>query len=428
VIASLAFSSKRFAVSLFSLLLLGGVALAAPNISPLGKVPEWTSLEKFQETMTHDEFVHALEQVYCTRGVAPELIQVDAGVARFLIDREEGKWFTLRFSPNEQSRKRVKSTWKRAASLPHARKGHELAGVKIALDPGHIGGKWAQMEERWFQVGDSQPVQEGDMTLLVANLIAPKLRKLGATVSLVRSKLEPATSRRPDDLREVSRQILMRAGDAEPRENFDGPADPEKEHTIRWENELLFYRNSEIRERAHLVNTKIKPDVVVCLHFNAEAWDDPRNPRLIDHNHLHLLINGSYLPPELEFNDVRFEMLGRLLSRTHDEEFPLAENSAAAMAQRTHLPPYEYTTDNVTKTGSTGYVYLRNLMATRLYHCPVIYFEPYVMNSNDVFWRVQAGDYEGTRNVNGTERPSIFREYADGVVDGLADYYRAARK
>ena len=264
------------------------------------------------------------------------------------------------------------------------------------------------MEERWFQVGDSKPIQEGDMTLLVAKLLVPKLRKLGATVSLVRDKTAPMTSKRPEDLRDVSKEILLRAGDAHPREDFAGPADPEKEHTVRWQNELLFYRNSEIRQRAAIVNTMLKPDLVLCLHFNAEAWNDPKKPTLVDRNHLHLLVNGSYLPPELEFDDVRFEMLERLLSRTHGEEFPLAEKAAVALAHRTGLPPYEYTTDNVTRIGSTGYVYARNLIATRLYQCPVIYFEPYVMNSDEVFWRVEEGDYEGIRNINGTDRPASF--------------------
>jgi hypothetical protein len=49
------------------------------------------------------------------------------------------------------------------------------------------------------------------------------------------------------------------------------------------------------------------------------------------------------------------------------------------------------------------------------------------MNSKDVFARIQAGDYEGTRNINGVERKSIFREYADSVAEGLVDYYRQAR-
>jgi hypothetical protein len=50
------------------------------------------------------------------------------------------------------------------------------------------------------------------------------------------------------------------------------------------------------------------------------------------------------------------------------------------------------------------------------------------MNSDEVFWRIQEGDYEGIRNVNGTDRPSIFREYADSVVAGLVEYHRATRK
>ena len=49
------------------------------------------------------------------------------------------------------------------------------------------------------------------------------------------------------------------------------------------------------------------------------------------------------------------------------------------------------------------------------------------MNSNDAFARIQAGDYEGMRNVNGVERKSIFREYADTVADGLVEYYSKAR-
>jgi hypothetical protein len=190
----------------------------------------------------------------------------------------------------------------------------------------------------------------------------------------------------------------------------------------------LFYRYSEIRRRAARVNFKLHPDLVLCLHFNAEGWGDPNSPTLTDANHLHLLVNGSYLAEELEFDDERFEMIRRLLSRAYDEELPLADTIAAAMARETGLPPYEYPTVNsTTKVGSSGYVYARNLLATRIYRCPVVYCEPYVMNSKDAFARIQAGDYEGIRAINGIERKSIFREYADSVVDGLIEYYSKAR-
>ena len=111
------------------------------------------------------------------------------------------------------------------------------------------------------------------------------------------------------------------------------------------------------------------------------------------------------------------------------QDGPLVDPIASAMAPETGLPPYAYpTTNSTTKVGSSGYVYARNLLATRLYRCPVVYCEPYVMNSKDVFARIQAGDYEGTRNINGVERKSIFREYADSIADGLVEYYSKARK
>jgi N-acetylmuramoyl-L-alanine amidase len=401
---------------------------AEENVSVLGSKSKWSVLEKYQETITHDEFNRLIHDVYCTHGFAPDLIEVSSKTAQVLIDRDSQKFFTLRFGVNDAGRKPVPHLWRPAKSLPSAKPEKPLSGLKVVLDPGHLGGKWAKMEERWFQVDKSRPVQEGDLTLRVARLLAPRLRELGAKVSLIRSSSEPVTAKRPDDFREVAKEILIKNGVPLPREDVLDPNDPAKEQTIRWQSEILFYRYSEIRRRAALVNFKLHPDLVLCLHFNAEGWGDPTSPNLTDINHLHLLVNGSYLAEELEFDDERFEMIRRLLSRAYDEELPLADTTAVAMAHATGLPAYQYpTTNSTTKVGTSGYVYARNLLATRLYRCPVIYCEPYVMNSNDAFVRIQAGDYEGTRLINRVERKSIFREYADSVAEGLVDYYSKAR-
>ena len=421
---------RQLAVLTLCLSIFPLVLHAADNVSVLGSKPKWSVLEKYQETITHDEFTRLIQDVYCAHGFAPDLIEINEKTARVLMNRETQKFFTLRFAENPATagRQPVPRLWRSAKSLPPPRQEKPLFGLKIGLDPGHLGGKWAKMEERWFQVGNSAPVQEGDLALRVARLLAPRLRELGAKVFFVRNSNEPITSKRPDDFRELARKILIKNGVPQPRADVLDPNDPAKEQTIRWQSEILFYRYSEIRRRAALVNFKLHPDLVLCLHFNAEGWGDPNNPSLTDANHLHLLVNGSYLAEELEFNDERFEMIRRLLSRAYDEELPLADTIALAMARDTGLPPYEYpTTNTTTKVGTSGYVYARNLLATRLYRCPVVYCEPYVMNSKDVFARIQAGDYEGVRNVNGVERRSIFREYADSVVEGLVNYYSGAR-
>src|SRR2546429_2741613 len=414
-------------LSLF-LLLLTPALQAADNLGVLGSKPKWGVLEHYQETITKDEFAHLIDDVYCTHGFAPDLIEVNTDTARILTNRESQSFFTLRFANSDASRDPVPRLWHPAKSLPSAKGDKPLSGLRIALDPGHLGGEWAKMEERWFQVGNTQPVQEGDLALKVARVLAPRLRELGAKVFFVRNSNEPITAKRPDDFRELARKILIKNGVPQPRNEVLDPNDPEKEQTIRWQSEILFYRYSEIRRRAALVNFKLHPDLVLCLHFNAEGWGDPNNPTLTDTNHFHLLVNGSYLQQELEYDDERFEMIRRLLSRAYDEELPLADTIAAAMAHETQLPPYQYpTTNSTTKVGTSGYVFARNLLATRPYRCPVVYCEPYVMNSKDAFARIQAGDYEGTRNINGLERKSIFREYADGVADGLVEYYSKAR-
>lgn len=380
----------------------------AANLSPLASRPDWSELEKYQATITHDEFVHLLEQVYCSHGYDLELIKIEPDAARILTSTGTQNYFVLHFAKSAADRR-------------------PLTGLHIALDPGHIGGRWARMEERWFKIGDAPPVEEGDMTLRVARLLAPRLESLGAKVSFVRAKADPVTPDRPPDFEKIARQWLLRTGVVDPGENFDGPTDPEKKQTIRWQRNLLFYRSSEIHHRASLVNDHLRPDLVLCLHFDAEPWGDPKHPKLVESNHLHLLVNGSYLPAELELDDERFEMLQKLLSQSFPEELDLAETIAGTMAKATGLPPYHYESENVTPLGTSGYVYARNLLATRLYQCPTVYLEPYVMNSREVFARLRAGEYEGRREVAGKKRSNIYQEYVDGVLDGLVAYFRKAR-
>ena len=399
----------------------------ASNLSTLGRAPDWRELEKYQGTITQDEFVHLLDDVYCTRGYSAELIKIEPEEARILTKSGTQDYFVLHFAKNATDRLPLTHWWTEPRSLPPPTAGKPLAGFRIALDPGHLGGTWAKMEERWFKIGDAAAVQEGDMTLRVAKMLKPRLESLGAKVTLLRENAEPITPYRPSDFESTARRVLEQTGVSDPRENFDGPADPEKEKTVAWQRELLFYRNSEIRRRASLVNYQLQPDLVLCLHFNAEPWGDPNQPTLVEKNHLHLLVNGAYLPNELQLDDERFEMLQKLLSRAFPEELELAETIAGTMGKETGLPPYHYKTENVTPVGASGYVYARNLLATRLYRCPTVYLEPYVMNSEEVFTRVKAGDYEGERRVAGKQRLSIYREYVESVLDGLLAYFKKTR-
>ncbi|HSI15670.1 MAG TPA: hypothetical protein VK961_26725 [Chthoniobacter sp.] len=419
------FSRPLFALTLGWL--LAAAPLQGQRLSALAPPPDWSQLEAFQETMTHDEFIRLLDHVYAPKGAAKGVIDVQADEAVIKTTLTPPTEVRLRFAKDAASAKPAPRFWRTPAQLGPAPEGQPLAGLKIALDPGHLGGAWAKMEERYFQIGESRPVTEGDMTLRVAKMLIPKLQVLGAQVSLVRDNTEPVTKERPDTLSAAARTELAKEGITAPKENYDGMNDPGRGSTVQAQSELLFYRISEIRQRATLVNTQLKPDLVVCLHFNAEGWGDPQHPDFVPRNHLHVIVNGCYSAGELHFDDQRLEMLENLLSGSFPEELTVSDNVANALAAATKLPPYVYNTGNAVRAAENPYVWARNLLANRLYHAPVVFLEPYVMNSEVVWERVQAGDYEGEQMIGGELRRSIFREYADAVADGLRDYYTKAR-
>lgn len=403
-------SALKFPAFLAAILILGGSLASAERLSPMAPRPDWSDLDKYQQSMTREDFLFLLNSVYAPHNAWKGVIKVGPDSAEIQTTFGAPP-YVLKFAPTQESIRPASRFWRQRAQMPARPAPKPLAGIRIAIDPGHIGGKWARMEERWFRIGKSDPVEEGSMTLSVANLLVPRLEALGAQVWLTRTKTNPVTPVRPNRLGKKAAAAL-----ADKKE----PATPD---SLKKEAELLFYRVNEIRQRAVVVNELIKPDLVLCLHFNAEAWGDENHPTLTDKNHMHLLVTGSFSAEELSYDDMRFTMLRKLLGRSYREELALSEAVASSMARETGLPPYEYTTPNALKIGSSPYVWARNLAANRLFQCPVVFIEPYVMNSRPVFDRVQAGDYEGRRFVGGKMQKSIYREYADGIVAGLVAYY-----
>ena len=234
---------------------------------------------------------------------------------------------------------------------------------------------------------------------------------MGAQVWLTRTKNGATTPLRPGNLKNAAIGSL---------EEEQQPLTAER---LQHEAERLFYRVGEIRNRASLVNTKIRPDLVVCLHFNAEEWGDPSHPTLTEVNHLHLILCGALSDQELQHEDERYTMLVKLLGGTHREELEASESVSQSLASATGLPPFIYHGQKAIPASGNPYLWVRNLLANRLFECPVVYCEPYVMNSRPVFNRIQLGDYTGRRMIGGVPLPSIYREYADAVAQGLADYY-----
>lgn len=392
------------------------------RLTSLGQTPDWSQLEGYQETITGVRFKRLLNDVYAPDNAYTDTITLNDNHAR--INTREGdpnSFFILRFARDESSvRLRPANYWRPRTTLPKAPEENPLENLRIVLDPGHIGGEFAIMENRSFQIGESKPVREGDLTLTVAQQLKVRLEELGAIVWLSRKTAAPTTEETPESLKKIAERLLLEKSESPSSLLTLNKIDANEVQRL---SELLFYRVSEIRTRADRINNQIQPDLVIALHFNAAPWPDKEKKTLVEINHLHVLINGTYSRDELTYDDIRFQMLHKLLSGVAAEEIPLARVIISAMADKTSLPAYRYPGRNAVRIGDNPYVWARNLIANRLYHCPVIFLEPYVMNSREVFLRIQSGDYEGERLVAGARRISIFQEYIEGVITGLLNYY-----
>lgn len=394
----------------------------SPHLARLGSAPDWSLLDPYQGTMTREEFVYLLRHCYARQPEdADPVVRIEAD--RALILRQSNHpgagWYDLRFKGGVPLPLDAPRYWRPPLATPDLapNSSKPLSGLRIAVDPGHIGGEWVTWDDRHFKLGgpDTLEVREGEMTLKVAKILEHDLSLLGAEVFLTRQSHHPVTRERVETLRGEARSFLVDRGQI--------PTDRRIADTAK----AMFAISSEIRARGDLVNETIRPDLALCLHFDASPWPGGR-PAFRSPNHLHLLLNGCYSAEEMAEDDTRFEMILRILQRIYHEELRLANTLSGTLQRETRLPPFAYDGSRGKSVNENRYLWARNLLANRIFICPVVFFEPFCMNHRETHARVQEGAYEGLREINGVYRKNLYQEYADGITAGLVRYYRRHRQ
>jgi len=416
-----------------------GLILSAPlacagQLSPLAPKPNWSALEVYQQTITRKEFARLIDSDYSIDGAFWNYADIDdKRVVVFSDTAKTHPLFTLHFAASDSA----------SAPLPYSYKtqatSHDpvrpLKGIRIALDPGHIGGDWAVLEARYFKLGDDPSVEEAKLNLITCQRLAERLQADGAQIIWAKHDYEPVTHLRPADLHHeaIAALSLPRSASYTPSFLFGIPqphstraaSQSAIEERIDNEAALLFYRVAEIRARGDVVNPQ-HPDLTICVHYNADDWgDDPEHhPILTKQSRLVIFTNGAYEKSELAYDDYKYDMLRKLLDRTAVQEERGCALVGQSMLDTLKYPPESYPgsyfAHRVTDVPS---VYARDLLANRIYHGPVIYCEGPYMNARDAYYRIIAGDYLGLRTIQGQSLPSIYRDYAAAVEKGVLKYF-----
>lgn len=162
--------------------------LPAPLTARLGKAPDWSTLDPFQGSISREEFVYLLNHCYARkpedyRGII-EIFPDRALIARQSNTPRAGH-YVLHFQDRILDQREPETYWRSTFELDDlpTNSAKPLTGVRIVVDPGHIGGDWVAWDDRHFKIGSNTiEIREGEMNLRVAKILMRDLSQLGAVV------------------------------------------------------------------------------------------------------------------------------------------------------------------------------------------------------------------------------------------------------
>jgi len=104
------------------------------DLAPFGRLPDWSKLDRFQNTISKETFLNRLETVYTKDPSWKKWITIDESANQAIIGN-----YQLVFSPQDKPAPGSLFNWKTRADLSDDR-ALPLEDLVIAIDPGHIGG------------------------------------------------------------------------------------------------------------------------------------------------------------------------------------------------------------------------------------------------------------------------------------------------
>lgn len=282
-----------------------------------------------------------------------------------------------------------------------------LANCKIAIDPGHFGGGYSHLEQRFVEICHDKNIitfNEGNLTFLTALYLKELLEKEGAEVFLTRTKKAEGA------LSQNFFQFLQ--------------THPDLWSTQKTLTQLFrgVYNGVDLYARAEKINT-FKPDVTVIIHYNAHDSEGEKYTSTTDKNYNMVFIPGSFGEGELKEKKARYEFLRLLVT----SDFSLSKQFSKIVLKKfnEHLQIPSVTPSDGARYLETASievekgVYARNLALTRLIHGPLCYGESLVQNNLEEALRLSHLNTE----IQGHPCSSRLKEVALAYFKAIQEFF-----
>ena len=278
-----------------------------------------------------------------------------------------------------------------------------LTGLRVALDPGHLGNtlELAELEGKYVKVRptDSRPGMafwEGDLTLATAHIVRKELEKLGATVMMTRQR--PGQSAMGPLYADWRKNFFLADVEKEVKAGRLSSSKAKFWRTDATENDIYrrFFNILDLRARADKIND-FQPHLTLIIHYNVDKdnWDRRDREGFFEPgfaNYSMAFVPGNLGVGNLRTLKGRVNFLRLLVGPYIRESVRLSATYLKANTHFTHVPIVDkqeepdYLIDRCTPTPETG-VYGRDLALTRLVNSPLCYGESLCQdNWRELMW------------------------------------------
>jgi N-acetylmuramoyl-L-alanine amidase len=405
-----------------------------------GAISPYAEFDKYQKTISYEK----------VKGLIDGYVRLDSHFDDYLILTPEKlvvfaspehkqmllPEYTLFFGNHQQQDHKINEKVVASTEKP-------LKGLRIAIDPGHLGGELAQVEERWVAIpatdgSTTYSFDEGSLAAATACCLRTKLVALGAEVMLTKEKPGQAVYEKSFTawcqeefgvtcdadwvLPAVQKKMLalLRSGVIPNIEQRDeriaellklsaiGAVDRLKQALFR-----LCYNQKDLMARIEKIRS-FAPDLTLVIHYNAHGRNS--NTVAVDDNYNMAFIPGGIEGSILSLERARTALVRLLVTPIIVQSHLLASCIGKAMEQELGVSllniPY-----SPTISVERG-VYARNLALLRSACSPICYGESLIQNNYDEAVRLAQKDFL----VDGMVTSSRVEQVAEAYCKGVCEY------
>lgn len=278
-----------------------------------------------------------------------------------------------------------------------------LQGLRVAIDPGHIGGSFSRLEERYIhmkpkedkRIYDEIFFNEGELAIITAKKLQQKLKALGAQVFLTKSE-EGASVLKKDFTTWLQEDYSKAISLMVTRQKNPTIQEKEKDYWEKKASKSEIFRSTynylDVEKRAELIND-FNPHVTVTCHFNlGGVYDAKGYTPGTDDDYTLFFVAGAFKKGDqkdeyfrhssLNHPRSRYEFVRLLVTDDLEQSVLLAKLGKKNARSLLNLPTGDHCNYlKVLCLKSEEGIYHRNLALTRLVRSPLLYCEPFCQDN-----------------------------------------------